>query len=88
METSVEPDAMSEDEVTEVEKTVPVKEANPNYNDRNTIKPVRRAKLIQPSGIGRGDRCDGLLTHRSYTTPRDTTRAQNTKAWFLASTPS
>jgi hypothetical protein len=39
METSVEPDPMSEDEVVEVVKTVSVKEANSN-DDEGVTKPV------------------------------------------------
>ena len=39
METSVEPDAMSEDEVVEVVKTVPVKETSSNDN-KGITEPV------------------------------------------------
>jgi hypothetical protein len=44
---AVEPDAMSEDEVMKVEKTVPVKEANSD-DDKDIVKPVGIAVLIQP----------------------------------------
>ena len=47
VKTSVEPDAMSEDEVMKVEKTVPVKEANSD-DDKDIVKPARIAVLIQP----------------------------------------
>jgi hypothetical protein len=56
METSVEPNAMSEDEMVEVEKTVPAKEANSNDDDRDSVKPVRRGVLIQPSSVGQAIR--------------------------------
>jgi hypothetical protein len=45
---AVEPDAMSEDEVMKVEKTVPVKEANSDDDDKDIVKPARIAVLIQP----------------------------------------
>ena len=57
METSVEPDAMSEDEMVEVVKTVPVKDASSNDYEGVTEPIVIRIAisgliLIQPSGIG------------------------------------
>ena len=61
METPVEPDAMSEDEMVEVAKTVPVKEASSNDDEGVTEPIVIRIAisgviLIQPSGIGQAIR--------------------------------